>query len=64
MTGENFSSQMISIKSLDPYIVMPDIDDLEDHKEFLVMYVIVEFDNLEYVRMKYNWIDFFFFYYN
>jgi len=43
---------------------MPDIDDLEDHKEFLVMYVIVEFDNLEYVRMKYNWIDFFFFYYN
>ena len=46
------------------YIVMPAIEDLKDYKEFLVMYVIVEFDNLEYIRMKYDWIDFFFFYYN
>lgn len=36
------------------YIVMPAIEDLKDYKEFLVMYVIVEFDNLEYIRMKYD----------
>ena len=30
------------------------VEDFKNHKEFLVMHVVVEFSSLKYMRMEYN----------
>ena len=40
------------------------IESFEHYKKFFVIYIIVEFNNLECVRMEYNWINLSFFHYD